>query len=168
MDRYKRREISDRKSFYLLSGLIHCAECGALMQIAGGAVPRYRCSANTKRGTCKNGLSVREGPLREGIISALAEKLSSPSTKALISKKVTEYLRVQAAEQNEKLTILKRERASIEARLAANEGKLRKLYLRWSEGDDRDETLESLISDLKTQCKRDRQAIAEAKAARAQ
>ncbi len=57
---YKARAIPHQKTGYLLTGLLKCGCCGALMQISGGSPHRYyRCVSNRKRGDCSNRLSVR-------------------------------------------------------------------------------------------------------------
>ena len=97
---FKRRELSDRKSAYLLSGLLRCGTCGALMQIAGGTIPRYRCSANAKRGSCSNRLSVRERELREAVVAGLAENLSAPATLTFLEQQCEAFLRQRAGAKN--------------------------------------------------------------------
>jgi hypothetical protein len=43
-----------RRTTYLLSSLLRCGVCGALLEISSGSSDRYcRCSASRKRGTCE-------------------------------------------------------------------------------------------------------------------
>ena len=146
-ERFARREVSDKKSSYLLSGLLRCGACGSIMAIAGGTIPRYRCSANAKRGTCSNSLSIKEPDIREGVIAGIAEKLSAPETLASLQVRAAAYYREQAAGQGSRLSSLRTELAELEERIARNTDDHKALYLRIARGD-RDPTLEELVKEL--------------------
>lgn len=165
LDRYRRREISDRKSYYLLSGILRCGTCGGLMQIAGGSIPRYRCSTNAKQGkaACANSLSVREKAAREAIIAGIAETLSRPETYESMNQRVANFLRKQAAEKDARQAKARRELGAAEARLAANQGRYEKLLLRWADSGQDDEDLETLIAKTKAAIAADRARIVEAR-----
>src|SRR5689334_9466708 len=78
---------------YVLSGLLYCGACGAPMVIYGsGPARRYKCSDYEKRGTCKNGLAVREDVARRTMLGALRDTLSSPASIAYIRKRYAEEL----------------------------------------------------------------------------
>ncbi len=158
-ERFARREVSDKKSSYLLSGLIRCGACGSPMVISGGTIPRYRCSANAKRGTCSNSLSVREPELRQGIVSGIAEKMAAPSTYEAMKERVERYLTEQATGKSLRLAGLKTELTGLEARIGQNDDRLKKLYLRWADGEG-GETLELLMTALRTGLATDRAKVA--------
>lgn len=164
-ERYERREISDRKSAYLLSGLLRCGACGALMQIAGGNVPRYRCSANAKRGAsaCANALSVREHVLREGIVGAIAECMSQPSTLTIMKRRVAEHLRQAAEKRDERLARAERERTEVEARITRTEARLKSAHLRRLDGEG-DDVLDGLIRELRAELQEAKARLAQLQA----
>jgi site-specific DNA recombinase len=157
-ERFARREVSDRKSSYLLSGLLRCGVCGSQMAIAGGTIPRYRCSANAKRGTCSNSLSVREPELREGIVASIAKVFSAPESVAAWEDRARKYLQAEAAGADSRLAAIKGELAELDARISLNDDRLKKLYLRWADGEGGD-TLEQLVKELRTGLEIDRAKV---------
>jgi len=67
--------IPGKNTSYLLSGMLVC-ECGALMFINGGNnYRRYRCTANARRGTCPNRVTVAEPIARRRIVEAVNKAL---------------------------------------------------------------------------------------------
>lgn len=73
------RRGSGRRS-YLLSGLLRCGQCDALMAVhGGGAGDRryYRCSAASDRGTCSARGVLREATARRAFLEALRGLLTS-------------------------------------------------------------------------------------------
>ncbi|MEM9491304.1 MAG: recombinase family protein, partial [Myxococcota bacterium] len=79
--RPKGRARPSRRSPYLLSGVLRCGQCGAVMTIVGGSsASYYRCSGQRTKGICTNKLSVREEVARAGILRRLREILFNPRT----------------------------------------------------------------------------------------
>lgn len=65
---------------YLLSGLLHCAVCGARYVLVGGGTnpdPLYGCSLNWNRGrtVCPNSARVRKSELESAVIGDLKKRL---------------------------------------------------------------------------------------------
>ncbi|WP_409349164.1 zinc ribbon domain-containing protein [Sphingomonas sp. BK481] len=58
---------------HLLSGLIRCSCCSANYTISGKDY--YRCAGQKERGTCRNRVSVRKGPLETATLAILQEHL---------------------------------------------------------------------------------------------
>lgn len=136
-----KRTVLHRRSDYLLSGLLRCGCCGALMNLAGGSTRHYyRCSANRKRGTCDNALSVREDVARRCILDAIADALWTPGA--------LEHIRHQVAERLGELTRgLGAELASARARLAEHETRIGRLVTALADGLD-SPTVRETLTDL--------------------
>lgn len=70
---------SGPRNNYVLSGIVVCGECGAAMTIASGTSARYyQCADYKKRGTCKNGRSVREDVAKDRVFNAIAARYNTP------------------------------------------------------------------------------------------
>jgi len=74
------------KEVYLLSGLIHCAECGAALsgnsRLNGAKSSRYvsyRCSGNSSKLTCSN-KELRREPLEAFVLDQLFKRLFSENS----------------------------------------------------------------------------------------
>ncbi|MBD8552809.1 MULTISPECIES: recombinase family protein [unclassified Sphingomonas] len=63
----------ETRARHLLSGLIRCSCCGANYTISGKDY--YRCAGQKERGTCRNRVSVRKGPLETATLATLQEHL---------------------------------------------------------------------------------------------
>ena len=150
-----------RPTQYLLSTLLVCDCCGGLMEIAGGAPGRmrYRCTANRKRGTCANRLSVRESVTREGILEGIREALVRPAAIDYVRQRLAERLGQEGREA-------RREADERAQRLARTEERIRGLILMQADGD-RSPEVRALRLDLEAQAEADRQAIASLRAAAA-
>jgi site-specific DNA recombinase len=150
----KGRGAPGRQNTYLLSGLLYCGVCGGPMIINGGTSARYfRCSDHARRGTCANGLCVKEGVARERILAAIRDRLSCPEGIARARKRLAERLgefgRTQGAEVAER-----------RQRLARTEQRIARLVQFIADGD-RSDAVVSGLHDLEAQAKADRAAIAE-------
>lgn len=73
-----------RRPRHLLSGLLHCAECGAGYTVVGRN--RLGCSGYKERGDCSNGETIARAELEGRVLKALSERLGDPML-------VGEYLR---------------------------------------------------------------------------
>ena len=143
-----------QRTNYLLSGLLRCACCGSLMQISAGTSARYyRCSANRKRGTCTNGLAVKEHGARECILAAVGDALWNPGA--------LEHIRAHVAERLGDLSrALDAELKDGRARLARTEERIRSVAMMQIDGD-RSPTLATMRRDFEAQAVAERGAIAE-------
>jgi len=65
-----------RRSRHLLSGLVHCRECGSRYASIGRDY--LACSAARGSGTCSNRQSIRRGALEALIVSGLCQRLMAP------------------------------------------------------------------------------------------
>jgi site-specific DNA recombinase len=65
-------------TFYLLSSLLRCSECGGHMTCAGGAKRRYGCSAARKRGPsiCKNRLTASVEAIERAVLHVMRQRLA--------------------------------------------------------------------------------------------
>jgi site-specific DNA recombinase len=80
-----------RATPYLFSSLLFCATCGGKMVISGGSSKAYyRCEAYSKRGSCKNGLSVPEAVVRSNLLNELRRRLTWRDALAYARKKIAE------------------------------------------------------------------------------
>jgi site-specific DNA recombinase len=154
---YKAGAVPHRKTSYLLTSLLKCGCCGALMQINGGSTPRYyRCTANRKRGTCSNRLSVREDVVTRRVLEAVIETLGSYDSVAYIRRRLAErqgsLSRESAAEAAERA-----------ARLQRTEERIRGLIVMQAEGD-RSPLVAQMRADLEAQAENERAAIEELRA----
>ena len=154
---YKARTTLHRKTSYLLTGLLKCGCCGALMQISGGSPHRYyRCVSNRKRGVCSNRLSVRESMTRQRLLEAVGSAIASPDAVAHIRRRLAEGMgslsRGIAAELAERT-----------ARLPRVEERIRGLILMQAEGD-RSPLVAQMRSDLEAQAHAERTAIEDLRA----
>ena len=110
---------SGRRTTYPFSGILHCGECGAPMVIFSGSHQRYyRCSANAKRGTCANKLSVREDVVRAGVLGELRRRLTSPEAVAYLARRVEAELRTTSATISAELVRRKARLSELEVKLA--------------------------------------------------
>jgi site-specific DNA recombinase len=146
--------LAGKRTSYPMSGLLHCAACGAPMTIYGGSSLRYyRCADYKKRGTCANDLSLREDIARERIVGLLREHLMTPKEVAFMRKAVAEVLGDMSKKTNAEL--LERR-----GRLARTEQRIAGLVEFIAQGDHSDSVRAALL-DLESQAKSEKRAIAE-------
>jgi hypothetical protein len=125
----------------------------SLMQISAGTSARYyRCSANRKRGTCTNGLAVKEHVARECILAAIGDALWNPGA--------LEHIRAHVAERLGDLSrALDAELNDTRARLARTEERIRSIAMMQIDGD-RSPTLATMRHDFEAQAVAERATIA--------
>jgi site-specific DNA recombinase len=151
----KGRAIAGRQNSYPLSGLLYCGVCGAPMIINGGGATRYyRCVDYARRGTCTNGLGVKESIARQRILEAIRERLMSPEGITRARKRLAERLgelgRQRTAELQER-----------QARLARTEARIQGLLGFIADKDEQSEYAWATIRDLEAQAKTEKAAIAD-------
>jgi len=76
----------NRRPKHLLTGLVHCAECGAPLAAAGRDY--LSCSAARRLGTCKNIKGIRRGIIERLILEALKQNLMHPD---LVAEFIKEF-----------------------------------------------------------------------------
>ncbi|HSR98411.1 MAG TPA: zinc ribbon domain-containing protein [Kofleriaceae bacterium] len=139
---------------YLLSGLLHCAQCGAPMSIsAGSSAAYYRCQGNRTKNTCPNRVSVREDVARRCVLRAIKNEMSSPKGIAHYRKHVAEELR----DYSRNLEARRKERTE---RLTRTEDKIRGLIEFIATGD-RSEYVVATLRDLEAFARAEQAAQAE-------
>jgi site-specific DNA recombinase len=71
---------SERSKRYIFSGFLVCGVCGSKLVIASGSGKRgyvkYGCPSHRYRGTCSNGLMIRQDRLESQLIAGLTERVS--------------------------------------------------------------------------------------------
>jgi site-specific DNA recombinase len=71
---------SERSKRYIFSGFLVCGVCGSKLVIASGSGKRgyvkYGCPSHRYRGTCTNGLMIRQDRLETQLIAGLTERVS--------------------------------------------------------------------------------------------
>ncbi|HET7544595.1 MAG TPA: recombinase family protein [Polyangiaceae bacterium] len=143
-----------RRTTYLLSSLLRCGVCGALLEISSGSSDRYyRCSASRKRGTCENRLSVRESLTRTRVIEAVRETLAGPKVAADVRKRLAERLGGASKEIDSEI-------AERRARLSRCETRIRAAIAMQLDGD-RSPSLAEMRRDLEASAALERAAIGE-------
>lgn len=150
----KGRALPGKPTSYPLSGLLRCAECGAIMTIYGRSSTKYyRCGDAKKRGTCKNMLSLREDVARDCLLRFVKDNLTTPKEVAFMRKAVAELLGDMSRNINAEVE----ERR---ARLQRTEQKIAGLVRFIAEGDHSDYVRTTLL-DLEAHAKAEKRAIAE-------
>jgi site-specific DNA recombinase len=143
-----------KRAPYLLSGILVCAACGAPMSMNGGSHARYyRCQTNKTKGTCSNGMNIREDNARTKILAAVRDHLLSPQGVAHTRKRIAEELR----DYSNKISAELRDRRE---RLARTEDKMRGLVDFIATGD-RSDYVVSTLRDLEAFTRQERAALAE-------
>jgi DNA invertase Pin-like site-specific DNA recombinase len=144
---------------YLLSGLLRCGVCRALMAIHGGTAAGgkyYRCSAASDRGTCANRLSVREDAARSSFVGLVRARLFAPEVLADVHETARAFL-VEAAESAQSDLPDRR------ARLARVEAKIARVVDAIADGASA--ALGAKLRGLEEEARAERLAIAAAEAA---
>ena len=71
---------TERRRRYIFSGFLVCGICGSKMVIASGSGKRgyvkYGCPSHRYRGTCSNGLMIRQDRLEAQLIAGLTERVA--------------------------------------------------------------------------------------------
>lgn len=144
--------IPGKNTSYLLSGMLLC-ECGALMFINGGNnYRRYRCTANARRGTCPNRVTVAEPIARKRIVEAVNKALLSD-----FAKKYEKQIRVQKSGGRGRR--LDNELKVKRADLLKTEARIRNLIDQMSDGEA-DGYVRETMNKLAAHAKQLKQAIA--------
>lgn len=136
-----------------LSGLLVCGVCGANMTISGGSsATYYKCVDYKKRGTCKNGMSVREDLVKARIIEALRHTIFTPEAVDELRRNIAHHLAEASREANRRLD-------ELQARLARTRGRIDRLIHLLADGVDSDAVRKSL-ADFEAQARTDEREIA--------
>lgn len=90
--RAARGNLRGRRTKFLLSGLLVCAECGANYVIRKGSY--YACSGHANRGPaiCSNSRLARRDRVENAVLQAVFEEVFSPETLAYLTDKVNKAL----------------------------------------------------------------------------
>jgi site-specific DNA recombinase len=71
---------SERSKRYIFSGFLLCGVCGSKLVVASGSGKRgyvkYGCPSHRYKGTCSNGLMIRQDRLESQLIAGLRERVS--------------------------------------------------------------------------------------------
>lgn len=144
---------SGRRNNYVLSGILVCGECGAAMTIASGtSASYYQCADYKKRGTCKNGRSIREDVAKERVFNAIGARYNTPEATTFLRQAMVDAIASMSRTGNAEL----QERR---ARLERTEERLRNLVDFISRGETFPSVREAL-ADLEAQAKQEKDAIA--------
>jgi site-specific DNA recombinase len=87
---------SERSRRYIFSGFLVCGVCGSKLVIASGSGKRgyvkYGCPSHRYRGTCPNGLMIRQDRLESQLIAELTERVSTSDLIEYALKRFQEQL----------------------------------------------------------------------------
>lgn len=137
-----RPTVQGKPSAYLLSGLMVCGDCGALMFVNGGTkYRRYRCTANARRGTCANRVTVKEWVARTRIVAAVQQTVENEFVSAYAKKQAARVTSTHSGGIEKELRARKQS-------LEKTVGRIRGLYERIADGQ-RDEYAEEMLADWK-------------------
>ena len=147
------QSFSGKRTSYPFSGILRCGECGAPMSIYGGTnVHRYyRCGDFKKRGTCRNGLPIREDVVREMLVEHLREQLTSPAALEYVYAAIRTQVGELSATANAELT-------EHRERLGRIEGRIRSCCMAIADGE-RSVALRQTLQDLEDQAKAEKGRI---------
>jgi site-specific DNA recombinase len=150
-----RAEASGRgRRAFLLSGILRCGACGALMAIHGGGDGDrryYRCSRANATHACDNRLSLRELDARTTLVGAIRDELLDRDVLADTLDAIAEALREESGTAAD-------ERTQRLARLARAETKIRRLVEAIADGGSA--ALTARIRELEAEARAERAAIA--------
>jgi site-specific DNA recombinase len=154
MGNQRQAGVPRKRTDYLLSSLLVCAQCGAPMSISSGtSASYYRCQTNRKKGTCSNRISVREDVARPRILAAIQAHMLNPAGLAHLRRRIVEEL----ADFGRKVEAEYKERKE---RLERTQQKLRGLVEFIAMGD-RSDTVVSTLHDLEAYARSEKAALAE-------
>lgn len=114
------RKGSGRRS-YLLSGVLRCGRCSALMAIHGGGDEGrryYRCSTASGRGTCPERTSLRESEARGAFLEELRAVLTSREVIADVRATIAEVLEEESGAAAGELVERRAALGRLEAKIA--------------------------------------------------
>lgn len=144
---------SGRRNNYVLSGILVCGACGAAMTSASGtSASYYQCSDYKKRGTCKNGRSIREDIAKARVFDAVGARYNTTEATAFLRQAMVDAISSMSRSGNAELE----ERR---ARLERTEERIRNLIDFISRGESIPSIREAL-ADLHAQAKQEKDAIA--------
>jgi site-specific DNA recombinase len=106
-------------SKYLFSGLLVCGECGGKISIVTSGphrFPRYGCRAYS-RGTCKNGLTVRQEVLDGCILDGLQRAVLTPEVIDYTLQKFEAELKDRLREMGSEIETLRLRKSELESEL---------------------------------------------------
>ena len=157
--RPKVRHLRTLTSRYLLSPLLHCAQCGAPMIGApakSGAYHYYRCNGNSKCGkdVCSAPL-VGKAKIEDFVIDRLKEKVLTDENLAELVRTVNEEMRILAGRRRERL-------GQIEKELESLKQKLLRYYIAFEKGSMSDDDAAPRIRELRAEQTRIQRARDEA------
>jgi hypothetical protein len=93
---------TERCRRYIFSGFLICGTCGSRLVIASGSGKRgyvkYGCPSHRYRGTCSNGLMIRQDRLEAQLIAGLTERISKPEVIEYALKRFQEGLQKRLKE----------------------------------------------------------------------
>jgi site-specific DNA recombinase len=96
---------TERSKRYIFSGFLICGICGSKMVIVTGsgkrAYVKYGCPSHRYRGTCSNGLMIRQDRLEGQLITGLTERISKPEMVEYALKRFHEQLQERLRELQE-------------------------------------------------------------------
>ena len=90
---------SERSKRYIFSGFLVCGVCGSKLVIASGSGKRgyvkYGCPSHRYRGTCSNGLMIKQDRLETQLIAGLTERVSKSELIEYALKRFQEQLQMR-------------------------------------------------------------------------
>ena len=104
-----------RRSRHLLSGLVHCRECGSLYASIGRDY--LACSAARGSGNCSNRHSIRRAALEGLIIDALRQRLMAPELVEEFIRAFQKEINLQRRENDTRHEAKSRELAEVKRKL---------------------------------------------------
>jgi site-specific DNA recombinase len=129
-----------RRPRRLFSGLLACGECGGPMTIV--SADRWGCATRKEKGSCGNGRTIVNAQLEKRLLGALREQMLAPD---LVRAYVLEYH--QRRRKNAQAA--RSARGSIEARIAALDGKLTRIAAAYADGEVPLEELRAIATPAK-------------------
>lgn len=96
---------TERSKRYIFSGFLVCGVCGSKLVIVSGSGKRgyvkYGCPSHRYRGTCSNGLMIRQDRLEAQLIAGLTERISKSELIEYALKRFQERLQTRLREIQE-------------------------------------------------------------------
>ena len=146
----KGRAAAGGSAKYPLSSLLLCGVCGAPMVIHG-SVKQYKCGDFANRGTCSNGVFVKEHVVRARLFEAIRERVASSEAVDYLRKKYAAWLGERERTRGGEL-------AAVRERLARTEQRLRNVSMELADGN-RTDAMRTLQSDLEATAKAERRHL---------